>query len=100
MSITLTTEQAEVIRDIAHNEGLRFDSYSGRGMYGTECLSIVASRDMDFLAKFIFALTQEDEGLAEKFTYGIHSDSMGYDTVIYWPGITPIASDDDDDDDL
>ena len=65
--------------------------YSGRGMYGAECIGIVGSHAV--AALFIVALadaTDYDhvELLAELVQRnGWQTDSMGLDTIHYFPGI-------------
>ena len=71
-------------------------SYSGRGMCGTECLAVV----VDDAAKFMFHLGVALAGY-ERFSDAyvdvdafcrVSIDSMGYDTVVYWTGISPAAA--------
>ena len=59
-----------------YDEPLR-DNYSGRCMYGATCFGIV---------------TDDPEGLIEAAIEaglkGARTDSMGFDTIVYWPSIT------------
>lgn len=74
-------------------------SYSGRGMYGKECLGLVGT--ISELVNFVIAVTQEvieteqesdDEytsPLAEFWEVISHVslDSMGFDKIFYWPDV-------------
>lgn len=72
---------------------VRFD-YGGRGMYGSTCPGVVGSLS-DFLlfVLAIDAIVREEDDipyvsdaacyLAER----VCTDSMGYDTIYYWPGL-------------
>lgn len=78
----------EVLEDILDDAVYEFTirSYSGRGMYGKECLAIVTNED-------IFNIGVE-VGVAYK-SYGyyweeipeIKKDNMGTSLVYYWPDI-------------
>lgn len=69
--------------------------YSGRGMYGRTCFGFVGS--MDQYGRFLIALVQNgyyehddiEEGgdVAKEFADRVSTDSMGYDTIFYFPGI-------------
>lgn len=75
-------------------------SYSGRGMYGKECFGVVGSQTE--LAKFELSLALhlaadnsdeyrvDPDDVMENFENILDSrsvDSMGYDTIYYYPGI-------------
>lgn len=61
------------------------DDYSGRGMYGEDCLAVVCGLG-DLLA-FATALG-EQYGEARNWMSSVCSDSMGRSAVYYWPGVT------------
>lgn len=71
------------------------DSYSGRGMYGQQCLGI----DFDDMGEaFRFALLLGDDlaGILARPSF----DSMGLGIVAYWPNVeAPEVADEDDEDD-
>lgn len=70
----------EMLQDVCEDLGIEYDPYySGRGMYGATCFSIVGStRD---LVRFLRSLDDEDaDELSDPAM-----DSMGYDIVFYWP---------------
>ena len=56
--------------------GLRPIAYSGRGMYGEQCIACV--------------LSDRDQGryLPQK---GRSEDSLGYNTIFYWPRVAAPA---------
>jgi hypothetical protein len=96
MTTTLTTEQIETIQDLASEiDGAELRSYSGRGMYGKQCLGI----DMDSMADaFRFALMVEDEDLTVALSNPCF-DSMGLGIIVYFPNVeAPEGIDDDEDD--
>jgi len=80
---------AESIKDCGIFTG-EFETmnYSGRAMYGEECLAISGNvwRVAVTLAKYA-----EEKGLCELSdflkSYTPKTDSLGYDTVIYWPNL-------------
>lgn len=59
--------------------GLSAIAYSGRSMYGRECVSFVG-RTRDLLRVAYEAARSYDEVLPEPKT-----DQMGFDDVYYWP---------------
>lgn len=73
-----------------------FRTYSGRGMYGKECIGMVLSDNDAF--KVAMALgdwireADLDYDLADAFK-NPHIDSMGYDTIYYWPSLSVEAED-------
>ena len=97
MTTTLTTTQIEDIQFLLNDiDGADLRSYSGRGMYGKQCLGI----DMDSMADaFRFALMVEDEDLTVALSNPCF-DSMGLGIIVYFPNVeAPEGIDDDEDDD-
>lgn len=95
----MTQAIAELIRYVAEdgNEDTSFrNNYSGRGMYGRECVGIVGSEDdckalMAEVIKEAHARGDEvefDDVVDMMFDYS--QDSMGLDVIIYWPHISPL----------
>lgn len=102
-----------IIKAACHQHGeVEFrDDYSGRSMYGTECIGITGSmRDcQNVLGSLISQLTHDtfmsamnardgaEEDAAYDFNDEVQStlalltsfeiDSMGQDNIMYWPGI-------------
>lgn len=83
---------ADCIRNfVAENEQYElYENYSGRGMFGKTCLGVV-TREGDSYMNFLMKLTQylfrqgiDDEELSLE---GTSVDSLGLDTVVYFPHI-------------
>lgn len=75
-----TARLRDKIADIAGSHGRFYSNYSGRGMYGKECVGIVTS-DEDAVIK---AATRR--GIT-----GAVVDSLGHDAIVYWPHIAAEA---------
>lgn len=86
------TAPIDKILDIADQFGLEaYRAYSGRGMYGRECIGI-AIRGDDW--------TDEREVIAAARKRGIRgecTDNLGRGVIIYWPDIADPFIDDDSD---
>ena len=81
MTKTLTPDQIESMESAAVElDGSLYRGYSGRGMYGDECVGVVLKSEGDL---FRFA-TLLDAGLAEALGTP-KSDDMGFDIIAYWP---------------
>jgi len=90
-----------VIRDAVYQAEVGFEesvdeiirpTYSGRGMYGRECLGLIFRDDAEAFrfAIGIGALIGEGriEGLDDPYVWGSPSvDSMGRSTIYYWTSI-------------
>jgi hypothetical protein len=80
-------------------------SYSGRGMYGKKCVAITISRhvsEFGIVARVVSNFTEEYGGahldeIVSLFE-GSKTDSMGLDTVMYFPDIEWVWEDEDSDD--
>jgi hypothetical protein len=60
--------------------------YSGRGMYGKECLSFVTDSDpFRGLADIIEVMNGLPATEIAAIVRGVKSDNMGLGTVLYWP---------------
>lgn len=95
---TLTPEQQETIIDAAYRVDAEVESYSGRFMYGEKCLSITVS-GVGMFATFLVDIARDDHSLACLLADGIRTDDMGYDMVVYWPGIDWKDDEDESEDD-
>jgi hypothetical protein len=67
--------------------------YSGRGMYGSRCFSIVTSEPFRVLIEITRALVEtfggEVDELLDDLGYDVRQDSMGRSqVVVYWPHLT------------
>lgn len=73
--------------DIDMEEGPRW-GYSGRGMYGKTCFGFVGSMENYGAFLVTMALTLEaGEDFAREFASRVATDSMGFETIFYFPGI-------------
>lgn len=82
-------EELETLQLAADDEdvSLRTD-YSGRGMYGRECIGIVCGGSTE-VTRFLFAVKDRDDDLARMLLdQGMSEDSMGLDGIYYWPGVS------------
>ena len=64
-------------------------------MYGKSCVGIVA-HSLLALGAAISRLV-EDEELRDELITNSRTDSMGYDTIVYWPRVTCSDADEDED---
>jgi len=84
-----------IIQIICEQNDINVRSYSGRGMYGKECLGITFKRGMGFVnvvdAMLEYIQNNEEYYIEiESFREGIRdmqSDSMGLGTVVYFPSV-------------
>lgn len=105
---TINAEIVEAIRrELDYlTGGLEFDfrsDYSGRGMYGATCigfvidsqsvmaLGIAIAHALDEVARLERLRASDDESdvdeLAAAFARGVREDSMGLQSIVYFPGI-------------
>ena len=61
--------------------------YSGRFMYGATCVGIVLD-ESDLLALGVAIGEVEDENLRDYLVNRYSTDSLGYQTNVYWQGLT------------
>lgn len=61
-----------------------YEGYSGRAIYGAKCFGITGS--MEDYSKFLVQLTQLDTDIAWDLAQNVRTDSMGYDSIFYFPG--------------
>jgi hypothetical protein len=97
MTTTLTTTQVEDIQSLVSDiDDAELRSYSGRNMYGKECLGI----DMESMTDaFRFALSVQDSDLAFILSRPVFDD-MGRGIIVYFPNVeAPEGIDNDEDDD-
>ena len=90
MTHTLTNEDIDVIEEILEDLDVKIHrNYSGRGMYGASCFGISTSSKLWDIA---IVLNQDmglpsGHGLRELFHSPPNSDSLGHDSIFYWPKI-------------
>lgn len=88
----LTRIQLAQIKSIMTAQGINVDvrtNYSGRGMYGAECVGFVLQNRLSYifsLANAIADVVIVNENTTE--FENIEQDDMGLDTIIYFPGVT------------
>lgn len=95
MTTTLTPDQIEDIQTLLNDiDGAELRSYSGRSMYGKQCLGI----DMESMTDaFRFALMVEDDALCLAFSDPVF-DNMGRGIIVYFPDVeVPEGFDNDED---
>ena len=95
MTTTLTTTQVEDIQSLVSDiDDAELRSYSGRNMYGKECLGI----DMESMTDaFRFALSVQDSDLAYILSQPVF-DNMGRGIIVYFPDVeAPEGIDNDED---
>ena len=64
-----------------------YEGYSGRGMFGCKCLGIIVKNGNSYM-EMIVSLTQyliEDNDDACVALKGVSIDSLGLDTIVYFP---------------
>ncbi len=88
----LTPEQMQILLDFANDleAQIRFN-YSGRGMYGKECVGFITNMSVAvFCMKLAIILCQNHNQsiLAVDLANNVKTDNMGKDTIVYFPGIT------------
>jgi hypothetical protein len=71
--------------------GLDVMSYSGRGMFGKECVGVQVDNLGEFFAEVIYGLEPDDERmdketLAEAFR-NMKTDELGRGMVVYFPKV-------------
>ena len=80
----LTADQIDDMHEAAHTvDGEIRTDYSGRGMFGDECVGVVLKDEGDL---FTFARLLDDE-LAELLG-SPRWDNMGLREIAYWPKVT------------
>lgn len=69
-----------IFQQLVEDAGYETRSYSGRGMYGKECLAIVVPDALTAVQNIAHAAGEDGLTLSAP-----KSDSMGLETVVYWP---------------
>jgi hypothetical protein len=94
----------KAIREACDRLDVEVRSYSGRGMYGKECIGFVVARGTA-AAQFAFNLAIElatddkcgPEAIEEFHGKSWCQDSLGMDTIVYVPSVAWDESEDGDD---
>jgi len=93
MSKITYEELEEVIND--SQADVRVQTYSGRGMYGKECLGFTTNDPIGATAEIVGNIAEED--LRDRVVVAFQNtrqDSMGHETIIYFPGVKPELTED------
>ncbi len=87
----VSQDTAEVLEEMF--DDVRYD-YSGRGMFGAECVAIITDEGGFSIATSLQELQEtyeDDEEISEMLDCMLNreprTDSMGLSTVYYWPSI-------------
>ena len=101
MTITLTRQEVDNIADCLNieNDSIYFN-YSGRGMYGRECLGFTFSGLTDVWARLLHIEQPLKSDLIKWYGWdedrsvevintllNVSTDSMAYDTILYFPNV-------------
>lgn len=73
---------------------LNVREYSGRAMYGAQCLAVVGGSLLEIMAAIVEGCLYEAADMApddrtdiEDAMRQMRTDAMGHDTVVYWPSV-------------
>ena len=72
-------EALQCIQDLAKEFGSMYERYSGRGMLGAQCVGVVTADRCGLQSAALRS------GIVSVIDF--RSDSLGLDTIVYWPGI-------------
>ena len=85
----LTQEQQDIITEFAEDKDYSIlADYSGRCMYGSKCFGLVGLSPVSMGMELASHLAHNDEvELADRLARGVRQDSMGLDSIIYFPNV-------------
>ena len=81
----------DLVKNIAYEADLDEDqirvSYSGRAMYGKECLGLVCTLGdlLNFVTRLGYVVDADDE--VYDWITSVREDNMGLGTIYYWPRV-------------
>lgn len=84
---------ADALNDLAFTSGGdAYFGYSGRGMYGKNCVGITVPNITDLIALGCSLQVMHDNGEIDGATFGemtnhASTDNMGRDMIVYWPNV-------------
>jgi len=85
----MITISIELLKEIAREVAGRVRTdYSGRGMFGDTCVGITTAPHRLLELGAVISRLVDDEALREELTRNSNTDSMGYDTIVYWARVT------------
>lgn len=96
---------ASLLIDAIRDAGYDARKYSGRGMYGACCVALIVPREDDPFSAGV-AVGRKLDAVADLNDVALslptsRSDSLGLDTIVYFPSLDwPEGVDDDSDDDV
>lgn len=93
---------ARELIDLIQSTEYRASRYSGRSMYGAECVSVTCEDEINLILDLITASAGEGESAILDVVdtlHGAKTDSMGRSVVVYWPKLPWPADIEDEDDD-
>jgi hypothetical protein len=85
--MNMNVETIELFLNAIEEAGYSPRTYSGRAMYGKQCVGVPLERwqsDIDFVLDVIEAM-HGVEGLSSRVMRDSRSDSMGRGSILYWP---------------
>jgi hypothetical protein len=92
--------ESSVLEDLAFEVEGTARTYSGRGMYGSQCAGITLDSESDLLQLgAAIAQTIEDEELQRLLISQASFDSMGLGIIVYWRSIEVDGELEDEDED-
>jgi hypothetical protein len=93
MRDTLTQDELGIIRDFCDDHEYELhEDYSGRCMYGRECIGFVTEESAFNvainLAIYLNDFDEEGATLLDKFNTRASEDSMGLSHIVYFPSLS------------
>lgn len=84
--------------DLAEEEDITiYPDYSGRGMFGRQCIGVVGSPSdlVRFITDVIPRIESSDDELGAQASAWLYlqKDDMGLDSIFYWPNIQAVNVD-------
>ena len=74
--------------EVLEDNGYEPRRYSGRGMYGRVCVgAVLPSGTSAFVMGLQVAQEMGEDSIYDLAEYGVSEDSLGLDTIIYWPSM-------------
>lgn len=79
------------LKDIIESAGYQTRTYSGRGMYGKECLAVSLHdvSEQEFYADLIEKTDGSDAKQVSSALRNARMDNLGRGTILYFPSIQP-----------
>ena len=77
----------ERLIEIIEQAGYKPERYSGRGMYGHACISVIDDNPFRVVMVIVATVEDYDESMTIADLY-TEQDDMGLSKVVYWPYIS------------